>query len=91
MTKFDNLFEVRFLSKALASCVPSAQISDAARLQAAGLDTRLVARRATESYLMQVLKHGFLHSGAPALGAVTPRDPVPGLRGGRVQGIGSAR
>lgn len=42
-----------------------AQISDAARLRAAGLDTQLMARRATEAYLMQVLKHGFLHSGAP--------------------------
>ena len=45
-------------------CAARLQISDAARLQAAGLDTRLVAQRATEAYLMQVLKHGFLHSGA---------------------------
>ena len=44
-----------------------AQISDIAGLRAAGLDTRLVAQRATEAYLMQVLKHGFLHSGKPRL------------------------
>lgn len=30
------------------------KISDAARLQAAGVDTGLVAQRATEAYLMQV-------------------------------------
>lgn len=42
----------------------AAQISDAVALRRLGLDTRLVARRVTEAYLMQVLRHGFLHSGA---------------------------
>ena len=29
-----------------------------------GVDGAAVAKRATESYLMQVLQHGFLHSGS---------------------------
>jgi hypothetical protein len=38
------------------------QISDVAAIQAAGLDTAAVAKRATESYLIQILKHGFFHA-----------------------------
>ena len=53
-------------------CVSSVgvKISDAARLQAAGVDTGLVAQRATEAYLMQVREGawyqllGWLGSGA---------------------------
>ncbi len=41
-----------------------AQITDTTSLAAAGLDTTLVARRATEAYLLQILRHGFLHAGA---------------------------
>lgn len=47
--------------------MPGTKISAAAALRSAGLDTGLVARRATEAYLLQVLKHSFLHS-----------DPHPG-------------
>ena len=36
-------------------------------LLAADLDPKLIARRATESYLIQILKHGFFHA-----------DPHPG-------------
>jgi hypothetical protein len=35
-------------------CGAGVKISDAARLQAAGVETGLVAQRATEAYLMQV-------------------------------------
>ena len=47
--------------------LPGIKISAAAALKSAGIDTALVARRATEAYLMQVLRHSFLHS-----------DPHPG-------------
>ncbi|KAG2482100.1 hypothetical protein HYH03_018956 [Edaphochlamys debaryana] len=47
--------------------LPGVKISDKAKLEAAGLDTDMVARRATESYLIQILKHGFFHA-----------DPHPG-------------
>lgn len=42
--------------------LPGTKISDTARLRAADLDTQLLARRATECYLIQILKHGFLHA-----------------------------
>lgn len=42
--------------------LPGTKISDTARLRAADLDTELLARRATECYLIQILKHGFLHA-----------------------------
>ncbi|PNW79848.1 hypothetical protein CHLRE_08g369150v5 [Chlamydomonas reinhardtii] len=47
--------------------LPGVKISDKARLAAAGLDLDMVARRATEAYLIQILKHGFFHA-----------DPHPG-------------
>lgn len=47
--------------------LPGIKISAAAALRSAGIDTALVAGRATEAYLMQVLRHSFLHS-----------DPHPG-------------
>ncbi|GIL68808.1 hypothetical protein Vafri_22040 [Volvox africanus] len=47
--------------------LPGVKISDKARLQAAGLDLDTVAQRATEAYLIQILKHGFFHA-----------DPHPG-------------
>ncbi|KXZ50166.1 hypothetical protein GPECTOR_17g802 [Gonium pectorale] len=47
--------------------LPGVKISDKARLQAAGLSLDLVAQRATEAYLIQILKHGFFHA-----------DPHPG-------------
>lgn len=40
------------------------KISDATRLQAAGVDTGLVAQRATEAYLMQVCGDSTLYVGA---------------------------
>ncbi|WIA34166.1 hypothetical protein OEZ86_012526 [Tetradesmus obliquus] len=47
--------------------LPGVKITDMQRLQAGGISTELVARRATEAYLMQVLRHGFFHA-----------DPHPG-------------
>jgi predicted unusual protein kinase regulating ubiquinone biosynthesis (AarF/ABC1/UbiB family) len=41
------------------------QITNIQQLSAVGLDTAAVARRATEAYLLQILRHGFLHAGAP--------------------------
>lgn len=38
---------------------PGIKITNVVALQAAGIDTKLIARRATESYLIQILKHGF--------------------------------
>lgn len=49
------------------SYLPGIKISDVQSLTAAGLDTSAVAVRATEAYLLQVLRHGFLHA-----------DPHPG-------------
>lgn len=47
--------------------LPGTKITSVAALQSLGIDTATVARRATEAYLVQILKHGFLHS-----------DPHPG-------------
>jgi len=47
--------------------LPGTKITSVTALQALGVDTAAVARRATEAYLVQILKHGFLHS-----------DPHPG-------------
>lgn len=47
--------------------LPGIKISDVAALRAAGIDTKLVAQRATEAYLIQLLQTSFLHS-----------DPHPG-------------
>ena len=47
--------------------LPGTKITNVTALRAAGIDTADVARRATEAYLIQILKHGFLHS-----------DPHPG-------------
>ncbi|KAK9804460.1 hypothetical protein WJX73_004145 [Symbiochloris irregularis] len=47
--------------------MPGTKITDLAALEASGVSGAQVARRATDSYLMQVLQHGFLHS-----------DPHPG-------------
>lgn len=46
---------------------PGVKITDVTSLRAAGLDTKVVAQRATESYLLQILTHGFFHA-----------DPHPG-------------
>lgn len=43
------------------------KVSDRVRLEAKGLDVDIVARRATEAYLIQILRHGFFHA-----------DPHPG-------------
>lgn len=47
--------------------LPGTKITSVTALQSSGIDTATVARRATEAYLVQILKHGFLHS-----------DPHPG-------------
>ena len=47
--------------------LPGIKISNVAAMRSAGIDTRLVAQRATEAYLMQLLQTSFLHS-----------DPHPG-------------
>ena len=47
--------------------LPGTKITSLAALQSSGIDTATVARRATEAYIVQILKHGFLHS-----------DPHPG-------------
>ena len=47
--------------------LPGTKITSVAALRSSGIDTGAVARRATEAYLVQILKHGFLHS-----------DPHPG-------------
>ena len=39
------------------------KITNTAGIEAAGLDAPAVARRATESYLIQILRHGFFHAG----------------------------
>ena len=43
---------------------PVLQITNIQQLSAAGIDTGAIARRATEAYLLQILRHGFLHAGA---------------------------
>jgi len=54
---------------------PGVKISDIAALGASGLDVDTVARRATESYLIQILKHGFFHADPhPGNVAVDPKD-----------------
>ncbi len=47
--------------------LPGIKISNVAAMRSAGIDTRLVAKRATEAYLIQLLQTSFLHS-----------DPHPG-------------
>jgi predicted unusual protein kinase regulating ubiquinone biosynthesis (AarF/ABC1/UbiB family) len=47
--------------------VPGIKINDRKAVEKAGIDCKLVARRATEAYLMQICKTGFYHS-----------DPHPG-------------
>lgn len=47
--------------------MPGIKITDKPRLLSAGLDLDAVARRATEAYLVQILRHGFFHA-----------DPHPG-------------
>jgi predicted unusual protein kinase regulating ubiquinone biosynthesis (AarF/ABC1/UbiB family) len=45
--------------------LPGVKISAKEELRAAGLDTDLIAKRATEAYLIQVLKHGFFRECVP--------------------------
>lgn len=47
--------------------LPGPKITDLKAIQKSGLDSNLIAKRATESYLIQILKHGFFHA-----------DPHPG-------------
>lgn len=46
---------------------PGTKITSTAAITAAGLDAPAIARRATEAYLLQILRHGFFHA-----------DPHPG-------------
>lgn len=45
---------------------PGTKITSTAAITAAGLDAPAIARRATEAYLLQILRHGFFHAGPPA-------------------------
>lgn len=56
------------------------QITDLAGLAAAGLDGGQVAVRATEAYLLQILRHGFLHAGAPPSSPPSHLTPPSCLR-----------
>ncbi|PRW20222.1 putative aarF domain-containing kinase chloroplastic [Chlorella sorokiniana] len=47
--------------------MPGVKITNTAGIAAAGLDAPRIAQRATESYLIQILRHGFFHA-----------DPHPG-------------
>lgn len=42
---------------------PGTKINDGAALDAQGLDRQRLARLAVESYLQQILNHGFFHAG----------------------------
>ena len=42
---------------------PGIKITNVGAITAAGLDAPAVAQRATESYLIQILRHGFFHAG----------------------------
>ena len=53
---------------------PPSAVSELDRM---GVDRQLLARRAVESYLQQLLNHGFFHA-----------DPHPGAAGCRVGGLG---
>ncbi len=44
---------------------PGVKINRAAEIEAMGVDRKLLAKRAVESYLQQLLTHGFFHAGAP--------------------------
>ena len=43
--------------------LPGPRITDVRAIEAAGLEAKMIAKRATESYLIQILKSGFFHSG----------------------------
>ncbi len=45
---------------------PALQVSNRQELTAAGIDANLIARRATESYLQQILIHGFFRESTSA-------------------------
>ena len=44
---------------------PGVKINRVAELERLGVDRKLLARRAVESYLQQLLTHGFFHAGVP--------------------------
>jgi hypothetical protein len=50
-----------------AATTAGVKVSDGPRLEGLGLEVSSVARRATEAYLIQILRHGFFHA-----------DPHPG-------------
>jgi hypothetical protein len=52
--------------------MPGIRIADKERLQAAGISTDLVAQRATEAYLQQILRHGFFHADPRKYGGAGP-------------------
>ena len=66
---------------------PGIKVTNVAAITAAGLDAPAVAQRATESYLIQILRHGFFHAGACLCacllgGLCAPKAPVRGRRVG---------
>jgi predicted unusual protein kinase regulating ubiquinone biosynthesis (AarF/ABC1/UbiB family) len=44
---------------------PGIKVNQVAELDARGIDRKLLAKRAVESYLQQLLTYGFFHAGAP--------------------------
>lgn len=55
--------------------VPGVKINDGRRIDALGLDRKKLARLSVESYLQQILKHGFFHADPhPGNVAVDPTD-----------------
>ena len=49
---------------------PGVKINRAAEIEAMGVDRKLLAQRAVESYLQQLLTHGFFHAGGSSLFSV---------------------
>ena len=45
--------------------VPGIKINDIARIEAAGIDRNLLAKRSAESYLSQICRHGFFRKTSP--------------------------
>lgn len=56
--------------------LPGIKITNVSAIKQAGLETGVIAKRATESYLIQILRHGFFHADPhPGNIAIDPRSP----------------
>ena len=56
---------------------PGVKINRAAEIEAMGVDRKLLAKRAVESYLQQLLTHGFFHAGAASPWTLNAGHPPP--------------